>query len=252
MALPERGTRSRPRGADATRARVLDAAATLFARKGLDGVRLREVAEAAGATVPLLCHHFKDKETLYNAVIDRAIERFATMGWDVLRAQGSFQQRLTALVTGVIDLLATDATITELLHRELADGGARARPLAERSFLPLKRAAVEEIRAAQQRGEARADLDPDLLVLHVLGAAIYPSIAAPIVRVVWGRDPLAAPMLEQRKGELVALLSPLFQGQGSGAGTRAAGTVGSAPRAQGRAVAPAKKGAGRAKPRRRG
>jgi AcrR family transcriptional regulator len=202
-------SRPRAREAESTRARVLAAATDLFARKGLDGVRLREVAAAAGATVPLVCHHFKDKDSLYRAAIEGALQRFAALGWDVLRAQGRFEQRLEAFVAGLIALLAADPTATALLHRELMDGGAHARPLAERSFLPLKQAATEEIRAAQARGEARAELDPELLVLHLVGAVVYPAIAAPIVRGVWGADPLEPAMQARRQHELMALLRPL-------------------------------------------
>lgn len=200
---------SRPRDAEDTRGRILQAAAPLFARKGFDGVRLREVAEEAGVTVPLVCHHFRDKESLYSAVIDRAAQRFATVGWDLLRGDGSFMDRVTALIAGMIDWLAVDPVLTVLLHRELVDGGSRARSIAERWLLPLKRAAVNEVRSAQRQGLVRADLDPELLVLHVLGALVYPSVAAPIVRAVWKTDPVSRAMLERRKRELTALLGSL-------------------------------------------
>ena len=68
--MPARAVRSRD--ADSTRRRVMDSAEFLFAQKGIDGVRLREIAERAEMSVPLLCHHFGDKETLYAAVIDRS------------------------------------------------------------------------------------------------------------------------------------------------------------------------------------
>jgi AcrR family transcriptional regulator len=199
----------RVRDADATRARVLEAAAALFARKGFDGVRLREIAEQAGATVPLVCHHFKDKETLYGAVIDAAIEGFAKLGWEVLARERSIEARLVGLIEGLIDRLAADPVGTALVHREMADGGARALPFAERMFRPLKEAAAREIRIAQKRGEVRPELDPDLLVMHLVSAALYPGIAAPIIRVVWSQDPLAPEHVERRKRELVALLRPL-------------------------------------------
>src|SRR5262245_50745986 len=128
---PRTSSGSRPRDADATRTRLLDAAEVLFGQKGFDGVRLREIAERADATVPLLCHHFKDKETLYSAVIDRALERFAELGWHVLRDAGTMQARLDALIAGLVDLLAAEPLKTSVLHRELADGGERARPIAE-------------------------------------------------------------------------------------------------------------------------
>jgi TetR/AcrR family transcriptional regulator len=187
---------------------VLIAAEALFARKGFDGTRLREVAEDAQVTVPLVCHHFRDKDTLYAAVVERGLERFAALGWDVLRRGHTIAEQLAAFIAGLIDMAAQDPNLTAILHREMADGGARARPLAERVLLPLKRAATDALCAAQSRGEVRGELDVDMVVLHISGAALYPSLAGPLVQIVWGVDTGAREFVERRKRALVDLLLP--------------------------------------------
>ncbi len=200
----------RVRDADATRARVLDAAEQLFARKGFDGTRLREVAEQAAVTVPLVCHHFRDKDTLYAAVVERGLERFVSLGWEVLSRGRTVADQLADFVRTLIQLGAREPDITAILHRELADGGVRAQPLAERMLLPLKRAAVDTLRAAQSRGEIRAGIDVEMAVLHIAGAAMYPALASPLVRIVWGDDPLGGDFVERRCRALVDLLTPML------------------------------------------
>ncbi|MFO0645693.1 MAG: TetR/AcrR family transcriptional regulator [Polyangiales bacterium] len=200
----------RVRDADATRARVLEAAEVLFARKGFDGTRLREVAEDAKVTVPLVCHHFGDKDSLYAAVIERGIEHFASFGWDVLRRSHTVAEQLAGFITGLIDLAAHSPNMTAILHREMADGGERARPLAERMLQPLKNAATETLRAAQVRGEVREGLDVEMVVLHVVGAVLYPCLAGPLVQIVWGEDPQLGAFVERRKRALVDLLLPIM------------------------------------------
>lgn len=207
-ALKEAPARPRVRDAEVTRARLLESAEALFARKGYDGTRLREVAEDARVTVPLLCHHFHDKDGLYDAVVARGLGRVADVGWDVLRRSSSVAEQIAGLVTALADFAAREAALTSILHREMADGGVRARPLAERFLTPLKDAAVNTLRAAQQRGEVRP-VDPDLLVLHIAGAVIYPSLAAPLVQAVWGGDPQDPAFVERRKRALLDLLLPL-------------------------------------------
>lgn len=202
------GPSVRVRDAEATRGKLLAAGTDVFAHKGLAGARLREIADLAGVTVPLLCHHFKDKDTLYAAVVERAVGRFVGLGWDILGREGSFRQRIIALVHGLVDLLAADPTMTLLLHRDLADGGDRAQTTAEAALLPLRETAIRVMRAAQERGELRSDFDPDMLLLHVASAAVYPAIASTIIGTVWGGDPLGQPMLERRKRGLLELVIP--------------------------------------------
>jgi AcrR family transcriptional regulator len=70
------------RNPDKTPARVLREAEHLFAERGFDGVKIRDVSGAAGINVSTLHFHWKDKQTLYEAVcrlharfLRRAFER---------------------------------------------------------------------------------------------------------------------------------------------------------------------------------
>jgi AcrR family transcriptional regulator len=49
---------------------ILDAALTLFAAKGYDGVGVQEIVEAAGLTKPTLYHYFGSKQGLLQALIE--------------------------------------------------------------------------------------------------------------------------------------------------------------------------------------
>jgi DNA-binding transcriptional regulator YbjK len=63
---------------DQTRRRqeLVSAAATLVSRKGLAGVRLRDVADAAGLTSGAVLYYYDGLDELFTAAYDRAIERF--------------------------------------------------------------------------------------------------------------------------------------------------------------------------------
>lgn len=57
--------------AEVTRARILDAAGKLFASQGITRTRLTDVASEAGVTRGAIYWHFKDKEALIEAMMDR-------------------------------------------------------------------------------------------------------------------------------------------------------------------------------------
>ncbi|MGZ4778936.1 MAG: TetR/AcrR family transcriptional regulator [Thermoanaerobaculia bacterium] len=49
---------------------VLDAALRLFSHQGFRGTSVREVAETAGVSVGNVYHHFPDKESIFNTLLD--------------------------------------------------------------------------------------------------------------------------------------------------------------------------------------
>jgi TetR/AcrR family transcriptional regulator len=72
--------RSRRMSAEKRRETILAAALAVFAERGLEGGRLREIAARAGITEPYLFRHFTSKAELYEAAVTepliRLIERF--------------------------------------------------------------------------------------------------------------------------------------------------------------------------------
>jgi AcrR family transcriptional regulator len=72
--VAERWTKERR--AEHTRQILLDAAEEVFARKGLTGAALEEIADAAGFTRGAIYSQFGAKEKLFLAVVDRQRQRF--------------------------------------------------------------------------------------------------------------------------------------------------------------------------------
>ena len=62
----------KPRDAEATRARILDAARGEFASLGLAGARVDEIAARAEANKRMIYHYFGNKEGLFKAVLEDA------------------------------------------------------------------------------------------------------------------------------------------------------------------------------------
>src|SRR5438445_5319498 len=65
---PRMGSRGRP---EESRAAILEAAVREFSREGVAGARTDAIARAARVNKALLYYYFKDKEALYNAVLDQ-------------------------------------------------------------------------------------------------------------------------------------------------------------------------------------
>ncbi|WP_254018607.1 TetR/AcrR family transcriptional regulator [Mesorhizobium escarrei] len=68
----------RVRDAEATQRRILDAAKKEFARKGLGGARVDDIAERAKANKRMIYHYFESKENLFQRVLEEAYVNIRT------------------------------------------------------------------------------------------------------------------------------------------------------------------------------
>lgn len=67
----------RERYRDELRRSILDAAREAFVEYGYEGVSMRQLAEKVGCTHGNLYVHFKDKETLFDCLVEESFEKFA-------------------------------------------------------------------------------------------------------------------------------------------------------------------------------
>src|SRR6266540_2298807 len=75
--VPEASTDGRVARGDRTRATVLDAAIVMATEAGLDGLSLGQLAERLGVSKSGLFAHWRSKEELQLATIERAAQRLA-------------------------------------------------------------------------------------------------------------------------------------------------------------------------------
>jgi AcrR family transcriptional regulator len=112
-----KGTRvKRNRSGEATRRKILDAAASVFAEKGVEGASLREIMIAAGVNIAAVNYYFGGKTDLLVAVVSERTrtlnnERIALLEAAKVHNGGvlSIEDWLRALVTPFVEAeLSTD------------------------------------------------------------------------------------------------------------------------------------------------
>lgn len=125
-----------------TRQILLDAAEEVFARRGLTGAALEEIADAAGFTRGAIYSQFGAKETLFLAVVDRQRQRFLDGFAEVMMSFHSLG----------------DVDIDELAERwrELSSGTDRAALGYELTLFLLRNPDARERVAAQRLETIRA------------------------------------------------------------------------------------------------
>ncbi len=114
----------RPRAEDvlvSTPQRVLEAAESVFAEQGYGPAKLADIAARAGIRRPSLLYHFKSKEELYQATVQRAFSDLGEALQTAMLASGSFEERLLETAQRYAQFLAEHEHIARLVLRELLD-----------------------------------------------------------------------------------------------------------------------------------
>lgn len=169
-----------------TRDQLLAAADRLFAEHGATGVSLRELASEAGVTSAMVHYYFGSKDGLYDAMLERTFERVIERV-NALVERGRLDadaphDPLRDLLEILTSTFAAEPWLPALVVREVLSEGGRLREGFIRNYasrmahlLPglLKR----EIDA----GRYRADLDPELAFVSIMGMTIMPFVARPVL-----------------------------------------------------------------------
>jgi TetR/AcrR family transcriptional regulator, repressor for neighboring sulfatase len=157
-----------PRGdSRVTRKAILAAARELFAKHGVDGVSVRQIAAAAGINHALVHRYFGTKDEMVAEIIlaeARALSAMATPEADTLTSLASLRE-------GLAYLLGERRTSLLLMLRAELDGLAPEQMLAEAPLRPLRLLATW-VEQNSDRGPAAAHADPRLVAM-VLGAAVF-------------------------------------------------------------------------------
>ncbi len=193
-----------------TEERIFEAALQAFARKGKDGARMQEIADAAGINKALLHYYFRSKDKLYEAVFAFVFRRFMLTIGESIRDAETFEQTLHAFIDGYIDSIKDNLDVVRLMVNENLSGGhVMGGRLKETMFsmeLAPPRLFIEKLTEAIAGGEVRP-VDPRQTLLSVLSCCIFFFITLPTVCMMNpdARDNLDA-FIEQRKAHIFDLV----------------------------------------------
>ena len=107
------------------RRQIIEAATTLFSRKGFRGTTTREIARAVGVSEAMLFKHFATKEELYAAIIEAKSHVEQLMDTVVEAAErGDDAEVLRTLAREMIARTRTDPTLMRLTFFSALEGHA--------------------------------------------------------------------------------------------------------------------------------
>jgi AcrR family transcriptional regulator len=150
---------------------IIDAAARVFAEQGYHGATTQDIADLIGIRQASLYYYLPSKEVALEIVCTRGVEDFFKAAQAIAAGPGAAEEKLTSLVRAHISPILDRGDFVKVF-------------LTQRQFLPRNSRqrvgkwsrAIEHlfervIRDGVRKGRFRADIDPRLTTLAILGMA---------------------------------------------------------------------------------
>ena len=204
---PRLGTRGRP---EESRAAILKAAVAEFAEHGIAGARTDAIARAAHVNKALLYYYFKDKDALYEAVLDHVFSGMRARVMPALESNLSPRQKMLEYLGAYFDYIAANPRFPRVVQGEWlrsgAKGSARMQRVAKKYFRPIFERLAEVLREGIEAGEFRPVNAMDF-VTSVVGVVIFYFSAAPLMKTLMKVEPLAEERIRERRAFVLDFIS---------------------------------------------
>ncbi len=193
-------TKPRQRDAEATKARILDAAKKEFARNGLGGARVDVIAKLASANKRMIYHYFSSKEKLFQTVLEEAYIAIRTAEQKLQLDHLEPRAALERLVRFTWDYYLRNPEFLTLVNSENLH---RARHLKDSEVVKIYSrrfvAMVEDILArGVTAGVFRAGIDPVQLNITIAAIGYYYLTNRFTGSILFERDMMSKDALGQR------------------------------------------------------
>ncbi len=156
---------------------ILKAAASLFAKLGLDKCSTREIAKQADSNISLISYYFGGKEGLYKEVMRSYALEVKSNAQHLIDDMGKaeltiemFNEYMGRFVENVINTRVNNSEMSKIFAREKLTGLPYAREVYEEIFYPLIKNFFKLVEAGQKKGFVKEDVYPPLLFILVTEA----------------------------------------------------------------------------------
>src|ERR1700722_1093267 len=204
------GTRGQP---EESRAAILKAAVGEFAEHGIAGARTDAIARAARVNKALLYYYFKDKDALYEAVLDHVFSGLRERVTPVLDSKLPPREKILQYLGTYFDYIAANPRFPRVVQGEWLRsrvGAARMQRIAKSYFRPIFETLAGVFREGIAAGEFRA-VNPLDFMPSIAALIVSYFTAAPLMKTLMKLDPLSTERIRERRGFVLGfILAALF------------------------------------------
>ena len=183
--------------------KILNAARKVFIQKGLDGVRMQDIADEAGINKALLHYYFRTKEKLFEVIFKETAGKMFPKFEMILLSNDNLFDKIRKIIAGYLEMVIENPYLPLFVLNEvnrnsnlgLTSFFEKQKPVFAKKFVE---AVEKEIAAGKIK-----PVSPPQLLINMMAMCVFPFLAKPIISTLWQIDELQfKSLMEQRKKDI--------------------------------------------------
>ncbi|ALW86731.1 TetR family transcriptional regulator [Hymenobacter sedentarius] len=194
-----------------TEERIKEAARKVFLQKGYAATRVKDIAQEAGLNIALLNYYFRSKEKLFDLVMLEKLQQFAgELQRIMLDEATSLREKVELIAAFYVDLLLAQPELPVFIFSELKANPAKLAGIMGAQKVLLHSRFAQQLR--EELGARHSASYPLQLLMSLLGMAVFPFVARPVLQLAAEQDDAAfAALMQERKRLLPQWFETLLQ-----------------------------------------
>lgn len=162
---------------------ILNAAITIFQKKGMAGARMQEIANEANINKAMLHYYFRSKQQLFEAVFMKAIQQLAPQLNLIFTSDIDVFKKIERFASSYIDFILKNPYLPGFIIQELNSNPEFVKKFLENEGKPNPQPFLEQIEREIKAGKIKT-INPKQLLLNILSLCIFPFVAEVMVKVI--------------------------------------------------------------------
>lgn len=167
--------------------KIMEAARTVFIRRGYDGARMQEIADEAGYNKSMLHYYYRDKDSLFHEVFIGVARQILPPLISVLEDDLELMDKLDKVVNLELTNLDLHPYMPGFMTQELNRHPERIPEMVKELEIHLPDKFVRQVKLAVSAGEIEP-IKPAQLMINVLALCVFPYMGHHIIKAVMRLD----------------------------------------------------------------
>jgi TetR/AcrR family transcriptional regulator len=162
--------------------RILEAAKTVFLKKGLEATKMQDIAEEAGISRTSLHYYYHKKESLFEAIFEDALNKLMPELAEIVNSKISFSEKIEVFISKYVDMLLHNPMLPRFILIELQRNPEKIINIVKAKEIELKTITTLE---SQLKAEAMNGRFKNISLAHffsnLYSLCIFPFLANQLI-----------------------------------------------------------------------